>query len=173
LSESQRADQRHGESRVALVEDGTLGELLFAEIDAAKQRIRIATYLYTLDIRADPNNPVRRITAALVRAAARGINSRVLLGVPADSRLATLNCITGAYLIARGIQVKVASTPALHTKLAIVDDHFGSVASHNLTPRAFTSARELAVAVWSSQTCGALSSHFDALWAQASDGITA
>src|SRR6476660_3392566 len=100
--------------RAALVEDGSLGELLFAEIEAAQLSVRIATYLYTLDIRADPKNPVRRLTTALVRAAARGVNARVLLGVPADARLATLNSITAAYLAERRIQVKVAYRPALH-----------------------------------------------------------
>lgn len=159
--------------RAALVEDGALGELLFAEIEAAKLCVRIATYLYTLDIRADPTNPVRRLTTALVRAAARGVNSKVLLGVPADHRLATLNSITAAYLTERGIQVKISFAPALHTKLTIVDDRFGLVGSHNLTPRALTSAKELTVAIWSSQTCEALSSHFDALWVRASDGMAA
>jgi phosphatidylserine/phosphatidylglycerophosphate/cardiolipin synthase-like enzyme len=159
--------------RAALVEDGTLGELLFAEIDTAELSVRIATYLYTLDVRADPKNPVRRLTTALVRAAARGVNTRVLLGVPAERRLAALNSITGAYLAERGIQVKVAYGCPLHVKFTIVDDHFGSVGSHNLTPRALTSAKELAVAVWSSQTCETLSSHFDALWARASDAMAA
>lgn len=159
--------------RAVLVEDGTLGELLFAEIEAAESFVRMAAYLYTLDIRADPKNPVRRLTRALVSAAARGVNARVLLGVPAEPRLAILNSITAAYLTERGIQVKVAHKPALHTKLTIVDNLFGSVGSHNLTPRALTSAKELSVAVWSSQTCEALSSHFDALWARASDGMAA
>src|SRR5438093_594541 len=84
LTETRRADQKLDKSmRAALVEDGRLGELLFAEIDASELSVRIATYLYTLDVRADPKNPVRRLTMALVRAAARSVNVRVLLGVPA------------------------------------------------------------------------------------------
>ena len=147
---------------------------LFRDVHpSGKLSVRIATYLYTLDIRADPKNPVRRLTTALVRAAARGVSTRVLLGVPAERRLATLNSITAAYLAERGIQVKVAYGTPLHVKLTIVDDRFGLVGSHNLTPRALSSAKELTVALWSSQTCETLSSHFDALWARASDGMAA
>jgi phosphatidylserine/phosphatidylglycerophosphate/cardiolipin synthase-like enzyme len=154
--------------RVALVEDSALAELLMIEIEASLVNIRIATYLFTLDIRAAPDNPVRRMARALVDAAHRGVACRVLLGVPKDARLASLNAITSAYLRERGVRVRTLQTPPLHAKFLVADEHFSTIGSHNLTPRAMTGANELTAAVWDQDTAAELSAMFDKLWDETS-----
>ena len=95
-------------------------------IGRARVRIDIAcSYFY----------PGTRFRRALERAAARGVQIRLLLQGKVDYRIAALAArVLYDGLLSRGIRVYEYTPAFLHAKVAVVDDHWATVGSSNIDP---------------------------------------
>ncbi len=153
--------------QVALVEDASYAPLLCREILQAENSIDVAMYLCTLDILSEAHPRSRVVIRALALAANRGVNVRMLFGIPGRTRLAHLNRVAAAFMQSKGVETRTAQNQLLHTKLVIIDNKFTVLGSHNLTDRAMTENCELSVAMWDTTSATALSSQFTELWLQA------
>jgi cardiolipin synthase A/B len=95
-------------------------------IDRAQLRIDIACpYFY----------PGRRFCRALVRAAARGVQIRLLLQGKVDYRIAALAArVLYEDLLSRGMAIYEYTPAFLHAKVAVVDAQWATVGSSNIDP---------------------------------------
>ena len=130
---------RHGfvaGNRLSLLESGTeYFPALIAAIDAARQEVHLETYIFADD------STGRRVAAALVRAAQRGVAARVLVDGFGARDFATG---IGASLAAAGVEVMTYRPEAgryrfrrhrlrrLHRKLATVDGRIAFVGGINV-----------------------------------------
>ena len=108
-------------------------------IGTARERIDIANSYFV------PNRPVRN---ALFRAVARGVRVRVM--VPAESDVPVVQYAQEALfdvLLRHGVEIYAYAPPMLHSKTAIIDDHFCTIGSYNLDERSFRKNLELNLAV--------------------------
>jgi cardiolipin synthase len=95
-------------------------------IQAARYRVSIiCPYFY----------PGRLFRRALRRAAARGVQVRLLLQGKADYRFAALAAqVLYDELLAAGVQIHEYTEAFLHAKVAVVDDDWATVGSSNIDP---------------------------------------
>lgn len=145
--------------------DASLAALL-ADIDGARERVHLLYYLMFDDAVGDA------VTAALLRAAARGVHCRVLLDAVGAKRGYRRYART---LRAAGVEVHDMLPGGLrwrrsgrmdlrnHRKIAVIDDHVGHVGSQNLADAVFVPGhpnRELVARVR-----GPVVSHLEAVFA--------
>jgi len=144
-------------------------------IKTARYRVWLSQFL--IDGRADRTGTerIRELCHALGEASHRGLSVRVLVD---DLRRAPwgeeLNAPGRRFLEARGVETRVFR-PAmagkrslrrhLHGKTVIVDDVFGLVGSHDLTPNGlFGPNREMSVIIGGRDPVRWLSNWFEDLW---------
>ncbi|HXY05325.1 MAG TPA: cardiolipin synthase ClsB [Burkholderiaceae bacterium] len=92
--------------------------------------------------------PGRRMRAALVRAARRGVRVRLLLQGRVEYRLQhyAQRALYGQ-LLAAGIEIHEYQSSYLHAKVAVVDEDWATVGSSNIDPLSLLLAREANVVV--------------------------
>lgn len=118
----------------------------------ARRRIWIANaYFY----------PPRPMMEALTKAAARGVDVRVL--VPADSDLPIIRRAARAEYrdwLAAGLRLHEYVPEMMHAKYAIVDDDWGSVGTFNANPTSVGMANEVNLFLFHEPTVAALAAQF-------------
>ena len=129
-----------GSDSVRLLCDGVQAfPAMLEAIAAAKREILLEMYWIGAD---------RSVRNALFRAVARGVSVRVL--VPAESDVQVVQFAQHALfdtLLRHGVQIYALAPPMLHSKTAIIDDHFCTIGSYNLDERSWRKNLELNLAV--------------------------
>ncbi len=127
----------HGNQVEFITETPALIERLVADIDAASSRVHLLYYIWESDASGEA------VTRAVQRAAARGVQCRVLVDAVASRRFFHYHG-PARRLVAQGVRVAAAMQVALirrglprvdlrnHRKLAVIDDRIAYAGSHNL-----------------------------------------
>lgn len=147
-----------GESSCRLVFDGLgrgrddIHELLCGVIGGARERVAIMTPYFL---------PPRELVSALVSAALRGVDVRLIL--PSANNLpyvhrASLHIQPG--LIHKGVRIYFQPPPFAHSKLLLVDDYYALVGSANLDPRSLFLNFELNMEVFDPDFCATMYGYF-------------
>ena len=128
------ADSKAGDAEVDIY------KLYLAVIDHARERIWITQGYFS---------PDRRILDALIRAARRNVDVRLLLPGLTDSWV-TLNSSRAHYgeLLAAGVRVFERRDALQHAKTAVVDTIWSTVGSANMDYRSFLHANEANLVIW-------------------------
>ena len=101
--------------------------------------------------------PGRRLRAALLAAAGRGVRVRLLLQGQAEYRLQyyAQRALYGQ-LLAGGIEIHEYTPSYLHAKVAVIDEHWATVGSSNIDPYSLLLAREANIVVHDTGFAGQL-----------------
>jgi cardiolipin synthase len=93
--------------------------------------------------------PGNRFRKALIDAAARGVNVRLLLQGYSDHPLVHY-ATRGLYaqLLAAGIGIYEYQSGEMHAKAAVIDDHWATVGSSNIDPLSLMLSREANIVVY-------------------------
>lgn len=136
---------------------------LLGKIRRAQKSIDLAMYLWKTTA-ASENKP-GELVRALGEARRRGVLVRVLLETSAyDEALNLANHETAAQLAHEGITAYFDSpTVTTHAKLAVIDQRFCLVGSHNLTQSALGRNHEISVLLDNPGLAGELSRYMDSL----------
>lgn len=156
---------------VSALQGADHAEALLAAVEHATRRLWWSMFLVGLDPVADVDGRVRELLHAVVRAAARGVDVRVLVD---DFRTSPdridVNLAAVRYLDGRQVPVRRYAPPtdrASHSKLVLVDGDLAIVGSGNLTPGGLGHNDELAVRVRSVDACRDLAERFRRGWDEA------
>jgi cardiolipin synthase len=106
--------------------------------------------------------PDRPMTAALITAALRGVDVRVLL--PGRNNLPFMhwaNRALQAELLANGVRLYYQPPPFVHTKLFLVDDAYALIGSSNLDARSLRLNFELDLSIYDSDFAALIRQHFE------------
>lgn len=131
---------------------GKLATILFGAIATARRRIAIMTPYFL---------PSRELVTALQNAALRGVEVEILL--PARSNLPFVQWATAKMLwelLQKGVRIFYQPPPFTHSKLLVVDDHYGQIGSANIDPRSLRLNFELAVEIYGDTVAEVLAPHF-------------
>lgn len=148
-----------GSSRCRAVIDGPDGDvdrliaLLIGAMGTARRRIAIMTPYFL---------PPRALIGTLQAAALSGVDVAIIL--PARNNLPYIHRAARHMLwelLVRGVQIYYQPPPFVHSKLLLVDDHYGFVGSANLDPRSLRLNFELIVEVHDAGFVEDLSRHFE------------
>lgn len=128
--------------------------LYLAVIDHARSRIWITQGYFS---------PDRRLVEALVRAAHRKVDVRLLLPGLTDSWI-TLHSSRAHYseLLAAGVRIFERRDALQHAKTAVVDSIWSTVGSANLDYRSFLHANEANLVIWGEDFAGHMEDLFAA-----------
>ena len=128
------ADSKAGDAEVDIY------KLYLAVIDRARERIWITQGYFS---------PDRRILDALIRAARRSVDVRLLLPGLTDSWV-TVNSSRAHYseLLTAGVRIFERRDALQHAKTAVVDTIWSTVGSANLDYRSFLHANEANLIIW-------------------------
>ncbi len=130
-----------------ILPDSRFYEMLSAYIDDARESIRLATFVFK--VTDSPNNRARQLVERLGKARDRGVAVSVVLEQSdySDS-INEENRRTARLLREHGITVIEDSAEITsHMKLAVIDDRFCFVGSHNLTHSALEYNHELSLLI--------------------------
>ncbi len=143
-----------GRQTLYVLPDDGPGQLL-DWIDDADESIRLKIYLFTFDDMRD----------ALIRAASRGVNVRVLMD-PEPVGGAEGNIMTFQALSKAGVDVKWApgAYKHHHEKSIVIDGRRAMIATFNLTHSSFTRNREFAIVTTQPDVVEEVATIFDADW---------
>jgi cardiolipin synthase len=133
--------------------DNAVHKLYVAAISRAERRVLLTSAYFV------PDKP---LLTALVSAALRGVDVRVL--VPARSDLRIVGAASRSYypdLVEMGVRVYEYGPPMLHAKTLVVDDAVAVVGTANADPRSFFLNFEVVVACYSSGVCEQLARCFE------------
>lgn len=138
--------EERGEQLIRLVDsragdrDIDIYKLYLAAINQARERIWITQGYFS---------PDRRILDALISAARRGVDVRLLLPGLTDSWI-TVNSSRAHYgeLLAAGVRVFERRDALQHAKTAVVDSIWSTVGSANLDYRSFLHSNEANLVIW-------------------------
>ncbi len=165
-TEDRLAEPRHfpeveasGGELVQIVSSGpdcrwpTIQQLYFQAISTAAKQVLIATPYFV------PDPPM---LAALVTAALRGVDVRVLLPSKSDIRIVT-SAARSYYeeLLEAGIRIFEYSDGFLHSKTIAIDGRYGSVGSANMDVRSFTLNFEVSAFIHSERFARKLQEQFE------------
>jgi len=151
------------EGSVRLLEDGDYFPAFIKTIDGAKSEIVMSFFLFkTNGYRASYTD---RLLAGLVRAAKRGVRVRIILDQrETGSHADTSNRETAARLRQAGIEVDFDSPGVTtHTKVAVIDERYILLGSHNLTNSALKYNHELSVFIDSPPLAGKILRYIESL----------
>ena len=147
-----------GTSYCRLVFDGLgrgrddIHELLCGVIGGARERVAVMTPYFL---------PPRELSSALVSAALRGVDVRLIL--PAVNNLPYVHRASRHMqpgLIRKGVRIFFQPPPFAHTKLLLVDDYYALIGSANLDPRSLFLNFELNMEVFDPAFCSAMYDYF-------------
>jgi cardiolipin synthase A/B len=126
----------------------------FTAIASARRRLWITTPYFV------PDEP---IVLALVTAAARGVDVRIILPAKGDSKLVTAAASTFAdEVAAQGVQVFEYQERMIHAKTMVVDDELAVVGTANLDNRSFRLNFEVIAAIYDRAVTAQLADMFSA-----------
>jgi cardiolipin synthase len=154
-----RPARARGDEMVQIVASGPDGEgyaihkLFFAAIASAHERVFITTPYFV------PDDP---ILSALVTAAMRGVDVRVIVPAASDSRLVDL--AARSYfpeLLAAGVRLFEYLPRFIHAKTLVIDRHVAIVGSANLDNRSFRLNFEVCAAVYGTSFVARLAAAFE------------
>jgi len=139
-----------------LLEDGNYFPALMRAVDGAKSEIVMSFFLFKTN--GYRTSYTDRLLAGLVRAAKRGVRVRIILERGDDTKgslVDTSNRETAARLRQEGIDVAFDSPRVTtHTKVAVIDERYILLGSHNLTNSALKYNHELSVFIDSPSLAG-------------------
>ena len=145
-----------GDGRLRLLEDGNYFPALMRAVDGAKSEIVMSFFLFKTN--GYRTSYTDRLLAGLVRAAKRGVRVRIILERGDDTKgslVDTSNRETAARLRQEGIDVAFDSPRVTtHTKVAVIDERYILLGSHNLTNSALKYNHELSVFIDSPSLAG-------------------
>lgn len=131
-----------------------IAKLYFAAIAGAQRQILLATPYFV---------PNEALTAALVTAALRGVEVRVLAPRQSDSRL--VSAAARSYydeLVGAGVTIHEYGPPMLHAKLLVADERIAAVGSANFDNRSLTLNFETMAVLYDAGLAGQLAHGFAA-----------
>jgi len=136
-----------------------------AYFDRAHQSIDIIIFSARY-YRGKSNNPVNKFFDALRRAAARGVEIRLLMNAnfqnPESIRF---NQFIALYFKQQNFQCALSGkSTRIHSKLIIIDSQTCVIGSHNYSQRASRSNFETSVMVQSPSLASHFTDHFNRLW---------
>ncbi len=129
-----------------------IAKFYFAAIAGARRRIALATPYFV---------PNEALTAALVTAALRGVEVRVLAPKRSDSRLVT--AAARSYydeLVNAGVHIYEYGPAMLHAKLLLVDERIAAVGSANFDNRSLTLNFEVMAVIYDAGLAARLADSF-------------
>lgn len=125
-----------------------IAKFFFAAITGAQQQILLTTPYFV---------PTEALTTALISAALRGVEVRILVPKRSDSRLVT--AAARSYydeLASAGIRIDEYGPPMLHAKVLVIDGRIAAVGSANFDNRSFTLNFEIMAAIYDTGVAQAL-----------------
>ena len=132
-----------------------LAMILLGAVSSARSRVLIMTPYFL---------PSREMIGALQVAALRGVEVVVIL--PERSNLPFVHWATQNMLwelLQWGVRVYHRPAPFAHSKLFVVDDHYGLIGSANMDPRSLRLNFELAVEIHGKSFAEAMGAHIEAV----------
>jgi cardiolipin synthase len=139
-------------------EESAIEELFFAAVAGARRRVWITTPYFV---------PTEPILEALVTAARRGVQVRLVVPRETDSPLA--DAAGSTYhdaLVDAGAEVRIFGPGMIHAKTCVVDDVVAVVGSANLDNRSFRLNFEVVVALYGAEPVEELARAFEVDWAR-------
>ncbi len=132
---------------IFLLENKNFARVLTAKIMEAKESIRIVTFLFKTS--TNKYNYATQLAEELIQAGRRGVQVEVILEQSDYSHsLNESNGFTLRHLKKNGIKVRFDSIKRqTHTKLAIIDDKYTFIGSHNLSHSALGINNELSLMI--------------------------
>lgn len=125
----------------------------FTAISSARRRVWITTPYFV---------PDEAIITALVTAAARGVDVRILLPTEGDSKLVTAAAHTFAEEVAeQGCSVFEFGPQMIHAKTMVIDDELAVVGTANIDNRSFRLNFEVIAAIYDAQVTAELATMFE------------
>jgi cardiolipin synthase len=132
-----------------------LAIILLGAVSSARSRVLIMTPYFL---------PSREMIGALQAAALRGVEVVIIL--PARSNLPFVQWATQNMLwelLRWGVRVYYRPAPFAHSKLFVVDDHYGLIGSANIDPRSLRLNFELAVEIHGRPFAHEMGAHMEAV----------
>ena len=148
-----------GDALVCCIADGPdmefrkIEQIIKGALSCAKEQVCIMTPYFV---------PDREMISALITAALRGVDVRVVL--PGYNNLPFVHWASRSMLwelLAYGIRVFYQPPPFVHTKLLLVDNIWSLVGSANLDPRSLRLNFELNLSVFGTELSATVSRHFE------------
>ncbi len=133
---------------VSLLENKAYFDALLGKINGARSEILISMYIFKTT--SKEKSAANKIKDALVKAAKRGVQVKVLLEVEGgrSSSLNKENRYTAAALTRGGVKVYFDSLgKRTHTKVIVIDNRYTFIGSHNLTTGALHYNNELSLMI--------------------------
>lgn len=131
-----------------------IAKFFFAAITGAQRQILLTTPYFV---------PDEALTTALITAALRGVNVRILVPKQSDSRLVTAAARSYYDELANaGIRIDEYGPPMLHAKVLVVDERIAAVGSANFDNRSLTLNFEIMAAIYDVEIAQALIRTFEA-----------
>ncbi len=144
---------------------------LLSLTETARKRIWASYFICSISSDTDPNRIVRNLADALGRAAARGVDVRMIVdNYESDEDAFNSNLVMLEYLSRKGVSVRIFKSDkkkSSHTKDFIVDDDKQVAGSGNLTWGGLLNNRESAILIDSADLNKLLDGRFGAIWNQA------
>lgn len=133
--------------KIFLLENKNFARVLTAKIIEAKESIRIVTFLFKTS--TNKYNYASQHAEELIQARQRGVQVEIILELPDyNHSLNESNEFTMKRLKKSGIKIRFDSVKKqTHTKLAIVDDRYTFIGSHNLSHSALGINNELSLMI--------------------------
>jgi len=153
-------------SAVCLLDDTAYVEFVLRLLQGAQQRIRVTMFFMAGG--GPKRHPADKFLEELARAAARGVDVRVILDIDRDDDVYGSRYINRAahdYLAAHGVRVVFDRPERLtHSKVICVDGRCAVVGSHNWTAGSFYLYDDKSLFVESPAVVERLCGRFDELW---------
>jgi len=149
--------------RIAVNEDFL--PVLVNNLSTARKTVLLTTYKIQRSTRPNARK-LMAIHKALLKAAARGVDVRILTNLQAGPNLgAHINLISARNLIFGGCQVRGLDRPRIiHAKTCIIDSERVILGSHNITNKAISSNYEVSIFFIDQYFARILEERFYKLW---------
>lgn len=153
------AIEPHGDALVRCITDGPdrefrkIDQIIKGALSCAQNQVYIMTPYFI---------PDREMISALITAALRGVDIRIVL--PGTNNLPFVHWASRAFLwelLANGVKVYYQPPPFVHTKLLLVDDIWSLVGSANLDTRSLRLNFELNLSVFDAELSATIRRYFD------------
>lgn len=145
---------------IFLLENQQFFKVLRSKIDSAKHSIRIVTFLFKTS--KNRHNNATQLSERLIQARRRGVQVEIILELSSyNHSLNESNTYTLKRLRKNGIKIRFDSIKKqTHTKLAIIDERYTFIGSHNLSHSALRLNNELSLMVESEDVAQKALSYF-------------